>query len=186
MRITVNGDRADAHLKRFIEPRHWNTAKGKAVENAKGGKDLNLFLDAISMNLLRTRRDMELDGADVTAQTVLDRYLGKDAPERHTLMELFREHNDKCRKLSGIDMAPATVQRYETCLKHTEEFMWHTYRQKDIYLDELTRQFIEDYEFYLKTERKCAHNTTTKYLKNFKKIVLIALAKDWLKKDPFA
>lgn len=138
------------------------------------------------MNLLRTRRDMELDGADVTAQRVLDRYLGKDAPERHTLMELFREHNDKCRKLSGIDMAPATVQRYETCLKHTEEFMWHTYRRKDIFLDELTRQFIEDYEFYLKTERKCAHNTTTKYLKNFKKIVLIALAKDWLKKDPFA
>ena len=33
MRITVNGQRADASARRFIEPRLWNTAKGKAVEN---------------------------------------------------------------------------------------------------------------------------------------------------------
>lgn len=48
------------------------------------------------------------------------------------------------------------------------------------------RQFIEDYEFWLKTEKKCCHNTATKYLKNFKKIIRIALAKGWMKNDPFS
>ena len=36
MRITVNGQRADASVKRFVAPRLWNTAKGKAVENGRG------------------------------------------------------------------------------------------------------------------------------------------------------
>lgn len=129
---------------------------------------------------------MEMDNERITAQKVLDRYLGRDVEVRHTILEVFREHNEKCRKLSGIDMSPATVERYETCLSHTQEFIQFTYGKDDFYLDEMSRQFIEDYEFYLKTERKCSHNTTTKYLKNFKKITRIALNKEWLKKDPFA
>lgn len=97
MRITVNGERADASLRRNIEPRLWNTAKGKALEGGKGCKDLNLYLDAVSANLLRIQRDLELEGSVLSARGVLDRYLGKDRPERHTLMEVFRKHNDKCR-----------------------------------------------------------------------------------------
>lgn len=39
--------------------------------------------------------------------------------------------------------------------------------------------------FWLLTKKGCSHNTSTKYLKNFKKIILLSLAKGWLKKDPF-
>ena len=186
MRITVNGQRADASTRRFLAPRLWNTAKGKAIEKGCGCKDLNLYLDAVSANVLRVQREMELEGAAVSAQSVLNRYLGKDRPERHTLLEVFREHNEKSRKLSGIDMAPATVERYETCLRLTEEFIRTTYKKDDLFLDELSRQFVEDYELYLKTVRKCCHNTTTKYLKNFKKITRISISKGWMKNDPFA
>ena len=185
MRITVNGERADASIKRSIEPRLWNTAKGKAVENGRGCKDLNLYLDAISANIFRIQRDVELEGLELTPHIVLDRYLGKKRPERHTLIEVFIEHNEKQKKLSGIDIAPATVVRYETCRKLITQFLQSTYRREDIYLDELSRQFIEDYEFFLKTERKCSHNTTIQYLKNLKKITRIAMMKGWLKTDPY-
>jgi hypothetical protein len=186
LRLTVNGIRKDIYIKKNHPANLWNTAKGKTREKNPYCKELNLYLDAVRLRLMKLQRDMELDGRQVTAKSLIDRYLGKDQPTRHTLMEVFREHNKRCRKLSGIDMAPATVVRYETSLRHTLEFMRHTYQRDDIYLDELNRQFIEDYEFYLKTERKCCHNTTTKYLKNFKKIIRIALEKEWLKRDPFA
>ena len=64
--------------------------------------------------------------------------------------------------------------------------MWETYRKKDFLLSEMSQQFVEDYMFWLLTKKECSHNTSTKYLKNFKKIILLALAKGWLKKDPFA
>ena len=79
------------------------------------------------------------------------------------------------KKLSGLDIAPATVVRYETCRKLILQFLQCTYHREDIYLDELSRQFVEDYEFFLKTERKCSHNTTIQYLKNLKKITRIAI-----------
>lgn len=185
MRVTVNGQRADASVKRFIAPRLWNTAKGKAVENGRGCRELNLYLDAVSANVLRAWQHMELEGADISARTVLDRYLGKDRPVRHTLIEVFMEHNEKQKKLAGIDVAPATAVRYETCRKLIEQFLRQAYRRDDIYLDELSRQFVEDYEFFLKTERRCSHNTTIQYLKNLKKITRIALLKGWLQSDPF-
>lgn len=186
MRLTINGERADASIKRFIEPHAWNSAKGKANEKSRGGKDLNLYLDAISANILRIQRDLELDKKEVSAQIILNRYLGKEQSDRHTLMEVFRAHNEKCRALSGISLAPGTVIRYETSLRLTEAFLRATYKKEDCYLDEITHQFVEDYDFYLRTVRQCCHNTTTKYLLNFKKIIRIALAKGWMKKDPFA
>ena len=186
MRLTINGERADASIKRFIEPHAWNSAKGKANEKCRGGKDLNLYLDAISANILRIQRDFELDKKEVSAQIILNRYLGKEQSDRHTLMEVFRAHNEKCRALSGISLAPGTVIRYETTLRLTEEFLQKSYQKEDCYLDEVTNQFIEDFEFFLKTVRRCCHNTTSKYLMNFKKIIRIALAKGWMKKDPFA
>jgi site-specific recombinase XerD len=53
-------------------------------------------------------------------------------------------------------------------------------------LNEIAPKFISDFEYYLKTERKCNNNSTVKYLKNFKKIIRIAIANKWLKSDPFA
>ena len=185
MRITVNGVRVDASVKKTILPEFWSAAKGKALEKKREYKELNLYLDSIRLRIMKIQRELEIEGVAVSAGSVLDRFLGKDAPVQRTLFEVFREHNDKCARLSGTDMAPATVQRYETSLKHTQDFVWETYHKKDILLDEVSRQFVEDYEFWLKTSKKCCHNTATKYLKNFKKIIRIALAKGWMKNDPF-
>ena len=186
MRLTVNGNRSDASVKRFIAPRLWNSSKGKATEKGLGCRDLNLYLDAISSNILRILRDMELAGEELSARSILDRYLGKNLPERWTLVEVFRAHNEKCRKLSGIDYAPATVSRYETCLKLLCNFLSVHYQKEDFYLNELPQDFIEEFELYLKTNRKCGHNTTIKYLANFKKITRLSLARGWLNKDPFS
>lgn len=186
MRITVNGVRVDASVKKAILPELWSATKGKALEKKRECKELNLYLDSIRLRIMKIQRELEIEGANVSANSVLDRFLGKDVPVQRTLFEVFREHNEKCSQLSGKDMAPATVQRYETSLKHTQDFIWDTYHKKDISLDEISQQFVEDYEFWLKTEKKCCHNTATKYLKNFKKIIRIALTKGWMKNDPFS
>lgn len=135
---------------------------------------------------MKIHREMELDGEDISAKKIIDKYLGRDAKPRVMLLDVFREHNERCRKLADKDMAPATVTRYETSLKHTAEFIRFNFRQDDIPIDEVNHKFIKDYEFYLKTERNCCHNTATKYLKNFKKIIRIALANELITRDPFA
>lgn len=82
-------------------------------------------------------------------------------------------------------MTESTFKRYETSYRHTQEFIKYRYRQDDLNIEEVNYQFVKDYEFFLKTARLCNHNSTMKYLKNFKKIIRIALANEWLKKDSF-
>ena len=186
MRITINGTRVDSAVKRYIEPEYWSTAKGRALSKNKECKELNAYLDTVKMRLMQLQREMELDGLSVNPRSLLNRYLGVDEKPQHTILSIFREHNEKCAKLSGIDMAPATVQRYETSYNHTAAFIKHCYGVNDMSIEDINHKFITDYEFYLKTERKCSHNSVVKYLKNFKKITNIALANEIIVRDPFA
>jgi hypothetical protein len=45
------------------------------------------------------------------------------------------------------------VERYETSLKHTANFIKFNFEKDDIPIADVNHKFITDYEFYLKTER---------------------------------
>jgi hypothetical protein len=82
------------------------------------------------------------------------------------LIPIFKEHNSKIKELLGIEYAPGTLERYETSLKHTTNFLFWKYNIIDINIDKIDHAFITDYEFYLRTVRKCANNTAVKYKQN--------------------
>ncbi|WP_281169368.1 phage integrase SAM-like domain-containing protein [Flavobacterium gelidilacus] len=48
----------------------------------------------------------------------------------------------------------------------------------------MDHSFVTDYEFFLRTVRKCANNTAVKYIKNFNKIIKICFANHWLDRNP--
>src|SRR5260221_11492015 len=88
-------------------------------------------------------------------------------------------------ELVGREFTPKTLERYNTSRRHTGNFMKWKYKIDDIDIKKLNYEFITDYEFWLKSVRKCDHNTTIKYLSNFKKVVNICLKNAWLARDPF-
>ncbi|WPU91857.1 site-specific integrase [Mucilaginibacter sabulilitoris] len=87
--------------------------------------------------------------------------------------------------MANQEFAPATVTRYETTLKHTQDFMQWKYKINDIRVKQIDHQFISEFEFYLRTVRKCNNNSALKYIKNFGKIVRICLASGWIIVNPF-
>lgn len=186
MRVTVNGERVVTSVNLKVDPQKWNPIASRSMGNTRKDYELNARIDTIRARIMQVHRQMELDGEPVTAQKVIDKYLGRDNKPAIMLLDLFREHNEKCHKLSGNGMAPGTVERYETSYKHTENFIKEVYRKNDVPVADVDHKFITDYEFWLRSERKCGHNTTVKYLKNFGKIIRIALANGYITRDPFA
>ena len=85
MRITVNGVRVDASVKKTILPEFWSAAKGKALEKKREYKELNLYLDSIRLRIMKIQRELEIEEVSVSANSVLDRFQGKDAPVQRTL-----------------------------------------------------------------------------------------------------
>src|SRR5690606_27176761 len=101
------------------------------------------------------------------------------------LVPSFEDHNNKIESLLGQEYAYGTLERYKTSLKHTVNFMKTKYSIVDIDIKEIDHAFIMDYEFYLRSVRKCSNNTTVKYIKNFKKIIKLCIDNGWLDRDPF-
>ncbi len=186
LRVTVNGVRAETSVNLKVNPKFWNAVAGKSVGDGRKDDQVNARIDTIRARVMQVHRQMELDGETITAQGVINRYLGRDTKPVVMLLELFREHNEKCNKLSGNGMAPGTIERYTTSYKHTADFIKLVYRKEDVPVADVDHKFIKDYEFYLRTERKCCHNSAVKYLKNFGKIIRIAIAEGHISKNPFA
>ncbi|MBU3926710.1 MAG: site-specific integrase [Bacteroidetes bacterium] len=184
-RITVNGQRTEFGMQLSIAETLWNKDKGRANGSSKDSRIINSEIESAYLKLHEKRAEIERSGIEVTAQGIKNEYFGINE-SRRTLLEVFSEHNDRCKSLVDIDFAQGTYERYVACYGHVKRFMSFMYHKNDIPLVEITPVFIRDFEFYLKTERKCAHNTTTKYIKNFQKIIRIALANGWMKVNPFS
>jgi len=185
-RITANGTQVALSLHRSVKVDMWNTDSGLAIGKTKSAKDINNSIKTVEAKIYEHYRIIRETKLYIVAKDIKNAFLGIKENEEKKILEIFEEHNNNVRKLINIDFAPETVQRYEVSLMHTRNFIKLKYSKDDLYLNEIDREFITNYEMYFKTVRKCSHNTTMKYIKNFKKIIRIALANGWLSNDPFA
>ncbi|AEM72337.1 integrase family protein [Allomuricauda ruestringensis DSM 13258] len=185
IRITVNGRRSEFSTGRKIYPNTWDATNGKVLGFSQKVRQLNSQLMKIRTDLFRHADKLKDKGRPLTAVSLKNSYLGVDKPSK-MLLEIFQEHNERVEKLVGKDFAPGTAERYKTAKSHLAEYLQNELRKKDIPVVDVDHSFISGFEYYLKTKRKCSHNTAIKYVVNFKKIIRIAYANGWIKTDPFA
>lgn len=184
LRITVDGKAAEIAAKRYIAPKKWDNKSQKAVGNSQEAKTLNSYLKTLEQQVYDFHYLMLKEEDFITAESLKSKLLGTDVTTR-MLIPIFQDHNDKVEALIGQDFAPGTLERYKTSLKHTQEFLNWKYKISDIDITKVDHAFIMDYDFWLRSVRKCANNTAVKYIKNFKKIMRLCMANGWLSKDPF-
>ncbi len=183
-RITVDGARSELSIQRKIDPSKWNSESGSLKGTSAETKDFNRFIDTVKHKIYKIYDSILENSKTVTPNAIKNMYLGKTQKNK-MLLEVFQNHNIQVEKLIGKDFAPGTLERYKTAKKHVEDYINLEYKVQDISINDVDHQFINGFEYYLKTKRNCSHNTTIKYITNFKKIIRIAFANDWIKKDPF-
>ncbi len=184
MRVTIGGQRFETSANRRLQASKWSAAAGKAKGATEEAKGINSYLERLKQKAFKLQEELIREGVPVTIENFKNKRLGK-TDHSHFLLEIFRQHNDQVTQLVGKDFAKGTLQRYKTSLEHTRSFIQWKYHADDIEIRKLNYGFISAYEFWLKTVRNCNHNSTMKYLANFKKIVLLCLKNGWLQKDPF-
>jgi site-specific recombinase XerD len=186
MKITVDAVPVEVSTKRKCDPQKWNAVAGRMTGKTEEVKLFNSYLDTFQQKVFEAKRKlMEVD-KEVTAENIKNILLGIEiGKEKHFLMEVFRHHNEQMKTLVGQEFAESTLERYQTSFRHTQSFLMARYKVSDIDIIKLDHEFIAEYEYWLRSTRKCGHNSTMKYLSNFKKIVNRCLRNGWLPKDPF-
>ncbi|MBZ9630015.1 site-specific integrase [Salegentibacter sp. LM13S] len=183
-RITYRGKRAEFSTSRRINLKVWNSKSGKARGTSEEARVINRFIDSIRTSLYDIHDRLLRENKRISACIVKDIYLGKEE-KQYMLVEIFQDHNDQMEKLIGKGYTKGTLQRYNACKKHIEDYLAFRWKVKDIPVEDVDHQFITGFDHYLKSEKDCAHNTSQKYIVNFKKIIRIAYANQWIEKDPF-
>jgi len=184
MRITVNGRRSELSVHRKVNIAKWNHKAGKLSGTKEEVRDLNDYLDAIRNKVYNIHQELLRNDTKITSQTIKNSYLGIGERQK-MLLETFQSHNEQMEMLIGKEYALSTVKKYNTAYKHIKNFIAYKFRLKDISIERVNHSFITNFEFYLKSVKNCNHNSTLKYIKNFKKIIIIALSNGWIDKDPF-
>ena len=185
LRITVNGKRAEVQIKRSVEVNKWKNQKECAIGRDNKTLELNHYLETVRTKILRIHRQLEQDNKPITAEILKCHYYGESETPK-MLLEVFKEHNQKCSELIGKDYVRATVMYYERTARYLSEFIKQNHRLSDIPLKDIDYNFIQAFEHFVKTVKNCQQNATVKHLKNFKRIIRIALLNHWIISDPFA
>jgi hypothetical protein len=184
VRITCDGQRVELATGQKIQAKLWNPSEERAKGKTEVVSKLNSELNQVDLRINDTIRYLTDCGEELSAEKIKNRFLGK-AEKPVMLVEVFKEHNRKVAALVNQEFAPATVTRYETTLKHTVDFMQWKYKINDIRVKQIDHRFISEFEFYLRSVRKCNNNSALKYIKNFGKVVRICLASGWITVNPF-
>lgn len=191
MRITVKKenqpqpDKAELSTGKRVDPQKWLSESNRLSGRTDQVKAYNEYFDLLELKVTQSHTHLLRIDHEVTAEKIKLLIEGKPIEAVRTILPVFKEHNARMKSLIGKDYAYGTWERYETSYDHTVAFMKEVYKVDDFNIKNFDLEFIQKYELWLKTVRNCNHNSTMKYLANFKKIVLICVKRKWIPQDPF-
>lgn len=184
LRLTIQGKRIDKSTGKFVLPEKWNTETSRLKGNSEDSRLINNHLDLLRKEVFEIEKTILLKGLEFNFENFKNEYFGIENTKRF-IVPIFEDHNRKINELIGKEYASATHKRYETSLRHLKEFLEHKFNTTNFDIENINYAFITDYEFFLRTKRKCSNNTAIKYVKNFQKVINICVSNDWLNKSPF-
>ncbi|PQV48222.1 site-specific recombinase XerD [Jejuia pallidilutea] len=184
LRLTVDNKRTEYSISRRIEPKFWNTKSQKVMGTNREAVEINNHIDNLKHKLYKIHQRCMDENNLISAKSMMNLLKGGGKKIRF-ILEVFKAHNERTDLLAGKDISISTAKRYWTCYDHVKQFIEEEYKLEDYKLKDIDYKFIMKFEFFLKTVRKCNHNSSLKYINNFKKIIRIALANQWMDVDPF-
>lgn len=183
-RITIDGERVKFSLKAEVSSNIWDPKSGRAKGQTKEALQLNRYLDSIKGQMIMHYHSLSEANELVTASMVRDTFLGTNI-KSNTLLTVFEEFNDRQEKLIGIDLAQSTFNKYDLTYRRLKEFLKVKMRKNDILLCQVDRNFVMDFEAYLKMEYKLDTNSSEKLMRIFKRITTMCFKNGQMPKDPF-
>ena len=185
VRIIIDGQRKELSIQRSCDPKNWNQKSGRGRGSNQEISQLNSYLDAVQGRIFDIQKESELINEQFSPELVKNKLLGADQKQQHSLVEVYKYHNQQFADLVGKEFSGGTLKKFNSALKSLQNFIQWKFGTTDFPINKLSHQFITDYEFYLKSIQGIQHNTAMGNIKKLKKIVRQCVANDWLDKDPF-
>ena len=183
-RITYYKKRKEFSTGLFINPDYWDSRKQIAsIPNDKNY--LNNQLSLIKQKVNQAFLFLQVNEANYDVEDIYLQYKGKSIKTQKTILEVFELHNVKFLRLVGKEYTESTYKKFKEAKKHTANFIKHAYKRNDFILENITLKFIDDLDYYLKSEKNHKQITINKTIQRVRKIIKLAISERFISKDPF-
>lgn len=95
---------------------------GTVKGNSEEARSINQHLDSLKQKVYSYQKSIAQDGKDFTKETLGLKWYGIEE-RTHSLVEVFKQHNDQLKSLIGKDNSKATYTKYRTTFDHTISFL---------------------------------------------------------------
>lgn len=184
-RLTYKDKRKQFATGLFITPKHWQNTKQRAYPLTEENNFINSQLSLIKSKINQAFLFLELQKRNFTSDEIYKQYKGETQDIDKSINDAFYYHNNRMKKLINIEISINTLEKYQQTLQHLKDFLWFNFKKKDFLLKEIKYSFITDFEFFLQTEKRFSPNTIIKTIQRFRRVIKVAIAQDYLSKDPF-
>ena len=185
VRITIDGTAKTLGTKLEIDPDNWDLKYGRVEGKSAKAVSINQKLDNIRGRIDTIYEDLLKHEGFATAQKIKLSFLGVGVMD-DGLLRVFNEQNAEFKKLvDKEERSLNTYHKYTTVYAHLTEFIRERYHKDDMAFRELTADFIREFDFYLRYDKQCTHNTVWVYTMPVLYMVKMAIKKGLIRDNPF-
>ncbi|WP_452233062.1 tyrosine-type recombinase/integrase [Lacinutrix sp. MEBiC02595] len=185
-RITYKKKRKIFSTGLFINPDSWNSSQQIAKPPNKEINIINAQLSLISQKINEAFLMLQILPNEFDVDDVYRKYKGEDTKEEITILGAYDLHNEKMKKLIGVDFNKLSWSRYIESRRKVAEFIKSQYKKSDVKLKQLDLKFIKNLEYYWKTEKHLKQATIYRSMQRVMKIIQFAINENYLQHNPFS
>ncbi|MDT0294096.1 tyrosine-type recombinase/integrase [Mesonia ostreae] len=179
-RLTYNKKRKQFSTGISLEEIDWDAKKQVSKDN-----QINDQLEIISSEIKSVFLKLKISQTPFTVNDIYKEFKGETKSNEYGVIEYYNLELAKKKKLIDIELNQATWNKFLYISNHLKEFVKWKYDKSDVLLNNLTMNFLSEFEFFLKTEKKHQQITVNKATQRFKSVIRAAVGEQIIDKNPF-
>ncbi len=166
-RITVNGKQSAFSTKLDISASNWDLKYGRVLGKSREAQEVNGKLNKIRLGIEECYSKILKNEGAVNSTKLKNTFLGMESGEL-TFFKFYEQFiTDFEKKVNSGLRVQGTHRRYKTLLKHLRNFALVKYGYTDVMFNDLTPEFVQDFDYYLRDDLTLNHNTIWNYMIGF-------------------
>lgn len=156
IRVTCGpGDKVEINTGKFVNPDHWDINKKRVLSKSAQADVINRYLVAQENKLNKIESDLQLNDLPINAEIIRNIFSGNHI-QRYGLIQVLDIHNELFKqKIGQKGFSKRTFEKYDSAFRtKITVFIQTKYNRKDMYMSELTLDFIESFWHFLTTRGK--------------------------------
>ncbi|MCC4211328.1 site-specific integrase [Leeuwenhoekiella parthenopeia] len=187
IRITYKKERRQFSSGLTVDKSLWNATNQRLEDQSVEGQAFNNDLILIKHKIQNLYLALKIQDQKFSVDEILALY--QDKPIKRTentgIIENFDIFLKNQERLIGKDIKEVTWKKFNYVLNDLKHFVKVVLAKKDVPLKELNQSFLNQFQYYLKTDKNQKQVTVNKAIQRLRKPIQVALGEGLITSDPF-